>query len=216
MSSKKKKAKKLAKKMAKKAAKKNMKPKKKQVRKMDTWKKKEWYTVVAPKMFDEKPLLETPALKPTKLANRIVRVPLRDLTNKIQHQTTSMRFKVTEVKGRTAYTESIGFEILRDALRRNIRRRRSIIKTILNLQTKDKKKIRMTSYIFTARKIDTLKQKALRKIMDDHLKTEIPKIGYNKLLEKSIYGELASEVYKLIKKIQRIKRVEITKITLIV
>jgi len=77
-------------------------------------------------MFDEKPLLETPALKPDRLMDRVVNIPLREITNKIQHQYILLKFKSSEIKGKTVYTESIGFEVLRDALRRNIRRRRSI------------------------------------------------------------------------------------------
>jgi len=36
-------------------------------------------------------------------------------------------------------------------------------------------------------------------------------LPFNKLLENSIYGELASDLFKQLKKLQKVKRAEITK-----
>jgi len=208
MASRKKKLRKLAKKQAKK--KKTV--KKKMTRRSDTWRKKTWYKILAPKLFDEKQIGETIALRPQNLEGRKIKTPLSVFTNKIHHQLTLLTFKLGEIKGQTAYTKLLGYEVTRDALRRNIRRRSSAIKTILNLTTKDKRKIRMTAYIFTLSKVDTLKQKSLRKIMDEQIRNYVSKCNYQKVFQDSIYGELASSIYKTVKKLQRIKKVEITKI----
>jgi len=210
MASKKKKLRKLQKKQAR--QKKKVGPKKKVARKADTWKKKSWYKILAPKMFQEKEIGETIVLKEKNLIGRQINVPLSVFTNKILHQQTILSFVVSEIKGKTAYTEPKGFELTKDALRKDIRRRRSLIKTILNLKTKDGKKIRMTTYVFTITKIDTQKQKDLRAIVDEQLKDSVPKGNYLKIFQDSIYGDLASSVYKKIKKLHKIRRVEIGKI----
>ena len=209
MASRKKKLKKLQKKQAKR---KKKTIKKKLTRKVDTWKKKSWYKILAPKLFDEKEIGETIALKPTVLEGRKIKVPMSIFTNKIHHQFNALTFKITEVKGKTAYTKLYEYEIARDSLRRYIRRRSSAIRSILNLTTADKKKIRLTIYIFTISKIDTFKQKSLRKVMDEGVRTFVSKNKYQKVFKDALSGELASSIYKKVKSLQRVKKVEISKI----
>jgi len=210
MASKKKKLRKLVKKQAK--QKKKQGPRKKLAKRPDLWKKKSWYKLLAPKLFQEKEIGETIVYKEQNLKGRLVKIPLSIFSNKIPHQQTILTFEVSEIKGKTVYTIPTAFELTKDALRRDVRRHRSLIKTILNLVTKDKKKIRLTAYIFTYAKMDTQKQKNLRKVMDEYLQEQIPKDNFQKVYQESIYGDLASAIYKRIKKLQKVKRVEIAKI----
>ena len=41
---------------------------------VDKWKKKKWYTITASKIFNKKPLGETPVEKPVNLASRTIKI----------------------------------------------------------------------------------------------------------------------------------------------
>ena len=176
----------------------------------DTWKKKRWFVIKSPKEWEDKEIAKSPANDDKKLINRIIKVPLREITGNIKHQFVKIHFRVKEVKGLTAYTELEGFEIIREALKRNVRRRRSLIRTIQDVKTKDNKKIRITAYCFTARKVDTTKKDEIRKVMAEEVKA-LKKETLDSLVKKCLFGQVSIGIAKKIKKITPIKRVEITK-----
>lgn len=182
---------------------------------VDTWKKKEWYVIMSPKALEEKEIGTTVSSDESLLVNRIINVPLREITNNLNHQFVKLTLRITEVKGTTAHTELEGFELTPEYLRRNVRRRRSIIKLVKNGTTKDGKKIRLTSHIFTVRKIETSKKAELRRLMDVYISKEIPENTLESLTQKSVFGVLSNEVFKAIKTIVPIKRVEISKLKLV-
>ena len=176
----------------------------------DTWKKKQWYTIVSPKEWDAKEIAETPSNDDKKLINRIIKTPLREITGNMKHQFVKVVFRITEVKGLTAHTELDGFEMVREYLKRNVRRRRSMIRTIQNVKTKDKKTIRITSYLFTARKIDTTKKDKMRNKMAEVLQNQ-KKETLDSLVKKCLFGQIAIEIAKSCKEISPVKRVELAK-----
>lgn len=178
---------------------------------VDTWKKKQWYTIVSPAAFEEREVATTVGIEDKNLIDRIIKVPYRDITNNMNHQFVKLILRITEIKGLTAHTTIEGFEIVEEFLRRNIRRRRSIIKTVRTLETSDKKKVRLTAHAFTARKIDSSQKKIIRKIMDDFLTEEVPKMTFDFLIQKSISGAIPTEIAKRAKEITPIKRVEMSK-----
>lgn len=176
----------------------------------DTWKKKQWYTIVSPKEWDAKEIAETPSNDDKKLINRIIKTPLREITGNMKHQFVKISFRITEIKGLTAHTELDGFEMVREYLKRNVRRRRSMIRTIQNIKTRDKKTIRITAYLFTARKIDTSKKDLMRKRMAEVLQNQ-KKETIDSLVRKCLFGQIGSEIAKSCKEISPVKRVELSK-----
>ncbi|MEM3412114.1 MAG: 30S ribosomal protein S3ae [archaeon] len=180
-------------------------------RKAAGW-KKEWYSVIATKDFEEKEIGLVPADEDTKLLSRVVKVPLKHFTNNLNHQFIDLFFRIVDVKGKTAYTRLEGFELLREYMKRHIRRRRSAIRAILELDLKEGKKIRVTAYAITKARTDTNKQQDVRKIMMAVLKDKALSMTFEEFIKKSIYGELSSEIYNSIKKIVPIRKVEIYKV----
>ncbi len=177
----------------------------------NAWKKKEWYTIISPEMFESKEVGTTPADDEKRLLNRVLRVPLREITGNMNHQFCKLFCRVTEVKGKSAYTTFEGFEYTREYIRRNVRRRRSIVTVTQTVETKDGRKVQFTAHSFTARKVDTSKKDAIRREM---LQT-IDKIGksntFNDLINKALFGNLASDIFKNVKNVAPVKRIEIAK-----
>jgi small subunit ribosomal protein S3Ae len=177
---------------------------------VEAWKKKEWYTIISPKLFEERSVGTTPADDPQKLADRVIEVPLREITGNMQHQFVKLLFRISEVKGNNCYTTFDGFELVREYLRRNIRRRRSMITAIREIRTKDNKTLQVTAYVFTARKVDTSKKDIIRTIIVDTLKKGESE-SFDSYIQKLLFGSIAADTFKKAKIVAPIKRVEIGK-----
>ena len=61
-------------------------------------KKKKWFEIVAPKLFDERVIGETTALEPDKLIGKPVLINLMALTNDPRKQNVSIKFNIESVK----------------------------------------------------------------------------------------------------------------------
>jgi len=85
--------------------------------------KKKWYQIVAPKMFDEKPLAETLAAEPEQLIGRTIEVSLMNLTKDYSRFYMKMLFQVERVEGDIAYTKFVGHDVMRDRIYRMVQRR---------------------------------------------------------------------------------------------
>jgi len=177
----------------------------------DAWKKKEWYAIYSPKSFEEKEIGISPASEPDNLMNRIIEVPLREVTGNMAHQFVKMWFRVTDVKGKNAYTVFDGFELVREYLRRNVRRRRSMIRVVKKVETSDGKKLNVTVYAFTAWKVETSKKNLIRKVMLDAIVRIAKENNFETLIQKMVFGTMASEIFKELRAVTQIKRVEIAK-----
>src|SRR3989344_94101 len=84
----------------------------------DKWKKKVWYTVVAPEEFERKEIGETVAEKPEMVIGRIINISGRALANQPKKQHIKLVVKVTNVSGSKANTEATGHFIKDDFIRR--------------------------------------------------------------------------------------------------
>ena len=181
------------------------------VKSTDAWKRKEWYNIVAPKMFESKTVATTPCDKPQKLIGRVIKVPLSDITGNMKQQFTKLWFKVVEVKGNDALTELSGFEIAKEFVRRNVRRGRSLIKTIKDVKTKDGKDLRVTAYVFTAHKVEDTKKNEIRKMTTNVIENTAKEADFEKCVQKYIFGNTVTEIFRVTKKIAQIRRIEIAK-----
>lgn len=179
-------------------------------RKVDKWKQKEWYVITAPEMFEEKKIRETPAISEEELIGRKLTVPLRDITGKRNHKNTQITFEINEVEGDKARTEVKGFQLSRDYIRKNIRKRRSVVKTIKDLEVNGST-LHTTIYAFTVNKVHTHKQKKMREAMNKKIEEESKENDVESLIQKMIFGKTATNVFKGIKTISPVKRVDITK-----
>ena len=92
---------------------------------VDKWKKKKWFTITASKIFNKKPLGETPVEKPVNLTGRTIKVTLDTLTGQRARRDVSVYFKTSDVQGQTITTKISKFEVSKGALSRTIRRRNS-------------------------------------------------------------------------------------------
>lgn len=184
-------------------------------KKSEKWKKSEWFTIYAPKMFDEKEIGTTVADKEEHLIGRRVEVLLSEITGRPLHQTHKLIFKVNDVKGKKVFTEFDGFEMVREFLKRNVRRRRSMITAIEYYTTKDNNTVQITSVVFTSRKVRTSQKDTIRNIMKSILENQAKENTLADFVQKLLFGKIGSEIYKAAKSIAPINKVEMAKLEVI-
>jgi len=178
---------------------------------VDTWKKKQWYAVNAPQSFDGKHIANVVAVEDKLLKNRIVRVSLSELTGDMSQAYTLLNFRITDVKGKTAYTTMIGHELSRSYLRTLVRRRRHVIGEVVDVITKDDKALRIKLSIFTGTKVSTPVRRAIRNAVKKEALRLALATDLDRLVQELIFGKFASKIYNSIHKIAPIRRVEVRK-----
>lgn len=184
----------------------------KKVRKsIDKWKQKKWYTLVVPEIFGNVELKETLADDPAKLIGRKVKMTLADIINDWSKQNVKLFFKIDRVEGDKAYTRFDSHELTRDYLRSLVRRRTSMIYGNFVVTTADGYKVRVKTYAFTLKRIQTTKKEKIRSIMNDITKNTAEKLEFNQFIQSVVLGKLASDIYKEARLISPLRRVEIGK-----
>lgn len=173
---------------------------------------KEWYTVVSPKIFDNKVLGETPVDDVKKLKWRKISVPLISLTNDMSKYYFKIQFRVNDVNGKVANTEFAGLECLRDYITRMIRHGVSRIDTVQSLTTKDGKKIVVKTISATNKKVTKGLAKEFIAFIKEMVEKTVSKSELDDFLVKIIDSSFRNNVMKDGSKIYPLRNFEIRKI----
>jgi len=177
----------------------------------DKWRAKRWYEIVAPEMFGQVRVGETPADDPGKLIGRKVEMPLSDLTNDIKNQNLKLILQICDVDGNVARTKLVGHVMSRDYLRSLVRRRSSKVDAYVNVTTKDGYVVRIKTSCFTLKRARRSQAELIRKIVEETVSERAKKLEFSKYMQEVILGKLASDIYKNAKKIYPLRRVEVFK-----
>ncbi|MGB9719446.1 MAG: hypothetical protein ACPL06_02535 [Candidatus Anstonellales archaeon] len=180
---------------------------------VDKWKTKQWYNVVAPEVFEGRVVAEIIASDPDHLINRIVPVNLMDITGKMSQQNiyTTVKFRITEVKGNNAYTKIIGHELAPGYLKTLARKNRSIIHHVVPLETKDGRKMKIKIIGVTFSKVSANTKKNLRNALVNAVLENGKTMGYDELMKEIVYGNFANKLFSIANAINAMRRVEVRK-----
>lgn len=177
----------------------------------DTWKEKSWFTIKTPVAFQDKEIGETPAKDAEYVIGRTVEVTMRELTGDFSKQYIKLQFEVDNVAGNIANTKFTGHKTTTDYVRSMIRRGTSRIDAPVYVTTKDDRKIKLHVLAVTTRRAKSSQQKFMRETIQDLVTKVASEKTFDELVEVSVNGRLASEIYHNAKKIYPLKRVEIIK-----
>jgi small subunit ribosomal protein S3Ae len=173
---------------------------------------KDWFTIIAPKFFDEKVLGETPVDEPKKLMLRIIETPLIDLISDVNKFYIKMKFRITKIAENKAYTEFAGLECLRDYISRMVRHGIDRIDTVQTLITEDSKKIIVKTIIITNKKVTKGIEKSIRNFVEKTIEENVNKNKLDDFLEKVIDDSLRNSVLKDGSKIYPLRNFDIRRI----
>ncbi len=182
---------------------------KKLAKPIDTWKKKKWHRILAPRMFNEAVLGETPALEPDMLIGRTVSVNLASLTKDMKRQGTNVLFEVDNVKGDTAYSHIKKLEITYSSIRRQVRRGRNRIDDSFIIKTKDGKDVAIKPFFLTTTMANNSVNTAIRKKAKEFLKNYTVNLSYDALCSDIISNRLQKTMRSEINKIFPVRMCDI-------
>jgi small subunit ribosomal protein S3Ae len=173
---------------------------------------KDWYTILAPKIFQEKVVGETPADDAKKVIGRTVDMPMVLLTNDMSKYYLKAKLKVVRVDGLKAYTELAGLECLRDYIARVIRHRVTRIDTVQRLETKDGKKVAVKTVVVTSRRVTRGVEKGIKKFVEDVIATTVKESSLDELVTKILKDSLKQKIMKEGSKIYPLKFFDVRKL----
>ncbi|VVC01106.1 30S ribosomal protein S3Ae [uncultured archaeon] len=180
---------------------------------VDTFKLKTWYAVQAPDFFDKKEIGQVVALEPDMLKNRVMSVSLTELSGSYSQSNafTSVKFRISDVQGKTASTKFIGHDLAPGYIKTLLRRRRSIIYNVDDAVTKDGQQIRIKSVSVTAFRASEAVRHALRAGVSVAVKAAVAEVDMATLAQELLYGKFAAKVFSKVKSITPLRRLEIRK-----
>lgn len=186
-------------------------------RAVDKWALKTLYTIHSPEDLDfgasTKGMLigETVASDPDLVIGRILEVPLSDLTQKFSLIYVKLLFKVVSVTGTAVKTKFVGHSYAHDYVRSLVKRRRTRIDWIGNVQTKDGIDIRITATALTLRRAKSSRKHAIRVLTEKMIHKMASEMEFQAFVAHMLRGDMNAELYEACRKIYPLAQVEIQK-----
>ena len=177
----------------------------------DKWRRKEWYDIILPRYFGETKVGETPSDDPEKVQGRVFETTLAAITGDFSQEYMKMYFQVDEIEGHVARTVFKGHEYLRDYLRSLVRRRSTKVDGFFRVYTKDGYRVKIVVTAMTQRRIQTSKEVAIRKVMENIVLDKAENLTYDQLAYEMVLGKLASDVYNEAKNVCALRHVGVRK-----
>ncbi|MCL5101733.1 MAG: hypothetical protein M1544_00015 [Candidatus Marsarchaeota archaeon] len=179
---------------------------------VDTWKLKKWFTVYAPKEFNESQIAEMPANDESSILGRNIRIGLSAITNNPAHAYTEVVLKVTDVNGEAAHTKIVRLEQLYSYIRSLVRRYKSISDGVFKVSTNDGMNEVVKVLIITRGRTAHTKLVGMRKEAKAFLEAYFKEKSFKEVVDSVIEGKLQSELGAKIAHIAPISKVEVKKL----
>ena len=177
----------------------------------DRWRAKNWYNIVTPPSFDNITIADTLTDNPDNLINRVTEVSLQELTNDFRKSHITLHFKINKITESNAQTQFVGHSLTSDYLRRMIRRRRSKIEGVYDVNTRDGAIVRIKPFATTDKRIQNSQRRVVREAMRNTIFDIGNKSTLSEFIKYILDGKIGSDIYKNCRKLYPVKRVEIFK-----
>lgn len=185
----------------------------------DKWKSKEWYSIVAPGLFNRAKIGETLADDPSKLIGRSVEVTLQDLTGDFRMMHIKLKFKIVDHSTSEAFTKYMGHDLTSDYIRRQTRRKRTKMEGVFDIGTKDGFRVRLKPMAISDKRIQSSVQYEIRKKMREVVEEAGSNHTFSELTSLVLTSDrdraLVSAILKGCRPIYPLKRVDIRKMEVI-
>lgn len=175
----------------------------------DRWKKKTWFEVIAPKLFEEAKVGNVVASEPEELIGRRVEPSMFELIGDVRKSHMKLVLEIDNVEGTKAITKVTSFELVRSYINSLVRRRTSKVDCIVGGLTQDGIKARIKVFAVTSQRCDTSQKQKIRRIMIAALRKLIAETSFETLLSDTITNKVQKTLKDEVKKIYPIKSVEV-------
>ena len=182
----------------------------------DKWKAKRWYTIRAPRQpWHFKVIGETLGEEDELLIGRMYEITQQEVDGDFSKMHVKLKFRVAEIVGQDAITEFAGHEVLKDHVRRQVRRYRGKIDDVVDAITDDGYYVRIKPFLITQGRVKTSQKKAIRDACRDVILQAAARNTWVDLQKQILSGDLEQAVEKAARTIVSVKTVMIRKSQLI-
>ena len=129
--------------------------------------KKQWFQIVAPKLFHNQPVGEIYLYDAADALGRYVNVNLMNLTRDFKRQNINIKLVINRVSDNKAFTDVAGYKMIPASIKRMVRRGKNKIEMSLVAETADKKKVRIKPILITRNLVKSSVSLGLRKKVEE-------------------------------------------------
>ena len=182
----------------------------------DKWKAKRWYTIRAPRQpWHFKVIGETLGEEDELLIGRMYEITQQEVDGDFSKMHVKLKFRVTEILGHDAITEFAGHEVLKDHVRRQVRRYRGKVDDVIDAITEDGYYVRIKPFLITQGRVKTSQKQAMRDACRDVVLQAAARNTWIALQKQILSGELEQSLEAAARKIASVKTVFIRKSQLV-
>jgi small subunit ribosomal protein S3Ae len=178
-----------------------------------SWKSKKVYPILAPENFDYQEIGETIASEPDRLAGRTVNVSLGELMGDRGKNYMNLVFEVTDAKGDKAHTKFKRYFIPSGYLRSKVRKRTAKIDYSADLSFGERR-LKVKIMVLSRHRASNVQEAEIKARINGIL-AEHGGVEADKFVQQILFGKLGTEIYKRIKSICPIMRVEVYEIEML-
>lgn len=171
---------------------------------------KQWYSIVAPKIFNQIEIGETMGVE-DQLIGRTTQVLVSDLTGDPRKTHIKLKLQINGVDGDKATTQIKELELLRGYLRSIIRRRSVKIEETIDVKTRDNAKVRVKPLVITALLCRSDQETAIRAVIRQVVEDAAKQRTFDAFMLDLISEKLPKDIRQAITKLYPIKNAEIRK-----
>ena len=182
----------------------------------DKWKAKRWYTIRAPRQpWHFKVIGETLGEEDELLIGRMYEITQQEVDGDFSKMHVKMKFRVTEIIGQDAITEFAGHEVLKDHVRRQVRRYRGKIDDVIDAITEDGYYVRIKPFMITQGRVKTSQKQGIREACRNTVLQAAAGNTWIALQKMMLSGELEQLIDKSVRKVANVKTIIIRKSQLV-
>ncbi len=181
----------------------------------EKWKEKVWYTVEAPPYLGSKEISVALGEDPQSMVNRVIEVPISDLTGNFKKSNEKAIFKIVSCEGTRCKTIFTGHYIGDDYIRRMIRRRKERIDIIKDVKTRDNFTITVKLVIVSDNKLTNTKKTEIRKILSDFIVNRAAESAYSDFVRYIIGDDIYTDMVNITKDTYPLRKIEVRKSVLV-
>ena len=185
-------------------------------RQRDKWKSKRWYTIRAPRHpWAFKVIGETIAEDESMLIGRNYEILQNELDGDFSKMHVKVQFRISGVVGGDALTEYIGHEMLKDHIRRQVRRDRGKIADTVDIVTEAGFYVRIKPLLISRNRIKGRQKQEMRTLAREVILKTGATTTWIDLQKSSLDGTLEAKIREEVSKIQPVRGVMIRRTQLI-
>jgi len=182
----------------------------------DKWKAKRWYTIRAPRQpWHFKVIGETLGEEDELLIGRMYEITQQEVDGDFSKMYVKLKFRVTEIIGQDAITEFAGHEVLKDHVRRQVRRYRGKIDDVIDAITEDGYYVRIKPFMITQGRVKTSQKQGIRDACRNVVLQTAARTTWIDLQKQMLSGELEKAIEQATRKVATVKTIIIRKSQLV-